>query len=152
MKTTHRTWYRQLLFRCTIKIQETVDLYLMSATVRHVALSSPGTTFLTSKNIFSSVHFPDHILNGMIPRRDGVFGVGTRSATWSHMCTFCDKKFQNRSDCKGHINSVHLNTKPFVCKHCTLGYSYRQSLSRHLVNCKMNPFNLISISQFSQKN
>ncbi|XP_055895494.1 zinc finger and BTB domain-containing protein 43-like isoform X21 [Biomphalaria glabrata] len=55
---------------------------------------------------------------------------------YKHSCSFCGKKFNNRSDCVGHVNSVHLNTKPFICKYCTMSYSYKQSLNRHLLSCK----------------
>ncbi|CAG5129496.1 unnamed protein product [Candidula unifasciata] len=99
---------------------------------------SPGQS--VSKFDESSGDPSDYLQNGMLFTKQDMLDVGTRSASWSHTCSFCDKKFQNKADCKGHINSVHLNAKPFVCEHCAVSYSYRQSLSRHLVSCKMNPY------------
>lgn len=55
----------------------------------------------------------------------------------SVMCTYCMKKFWNRADCQGHINSQHLHQKPFVCRKCLLPFSYKSSLKSHEVFCQL---------------
>lgn len=52
-------------------------------------------------------------------------------------CKCCGKKFWNRTACLGHVNSQHLNVKPFECKTCHLSFSYKQSLKRHERVCNI---------------
>ena len=52
-------------------------------------------------------------------------------------CSYCDKKFWNKSDCHGHINSQHLKLKPFVCRKCAQTFSYKQSLKSHEMFCQL---------------
>ncbi|XP_076460734.1 uncharacterized protein LOC143293577 isoform X28 [Babylonia areolata] len=60
-------------------------------------------------------------------------GVRKKSVT----CTHCDKKFWNKSDCIGHINSQHLKLKPFVCRKCLQQFSYKQSWKSHELFCQV---------------
>jgi len=81
----------------------------------------------------------------------GVLGVGQQlmptypmseqraegSRKKSVSCSYCDKKFWNKSDCHGHINSQHLKLKPFVCRKCAQTFSYKQSLKSHEMFCQL---------------
>lgn len=62
-------------------------------------------------------------------------GEGSRKKTVS--CTHCDKKFWNKSDCIGHINSQHLKLKPYVCRKCAQQFSYKQSWKSHELFCQI---------------
>lgn len=50
-------------------------------------------------------------------------------------CTYCRKNYWNKADCLGHINSQHLKRKPYICKVCSVPFSYKQSLKRHEQSC-----------------
>lgn len=61
-------------------------------------------------------------------------GMGSKK---KFFCKCCGKKFWNKTACMGHVNSQHLNVKPFECKNCHLSFSYKQSLKRHERLCFM---------------
>lgn len=100
--------------------------------------ASPNLNMFSPYESFSSILFPDLSENSTFFGQVEPYNLGSQQLVCNPTCRFCGKKFHNRSDCMGHINSVHLNTRPYVCKHCAVSYSYRQSLNRHLLCCKKN--------------
>lgn len=50
-------------------------------------------------------------------------------------CMFCHRKFWNKTDCQGHMNSRHLNIKPFSCGKCSMKFSYKQNWRKHEICC-----------------
>lgn len=51
-------------------------------------------------------------------------------------CQYCLKRFWNKADCQGHINTQHLKLKPFICRKCSVSFSYKQSLKSHELLCQ----------------
>ena len=49
-------------------------------------------------------------------------------------CEFCDKTLSGKYRLKIHINSVHLNLKPFSCKECDMSFSQKFNLKRHILS------------------
>lgn len=49
------------------------------------------------------------------------------------VCGVCGKSFQFRNDYVGHMNSKHLNRRPYKCSFCNTSFPYSQSLRRHLL-------------------
>ncbi|XP_055895432.1 zinc finger and SCAN domain-containing protein 4-like isoform X12 [Biomphalaria glabrata] len=54
----------------------------------------------------------------------------------SIVCELCQKTFASRRLLSGHMNSKHLKAKPYVCPHCSKGFSYKTSLDYHLKTCQ----------------
>ena len=46
-------------------------------------------------------------------------------------CHFCLKMFSSTRDCVGHMNSRHLNRKPYTCEKCSKSFSHKTSLNCH---------------------
>ncbi|TIB68371.1 hypothetical protein E3P77_01116 [Wallemia ichthyophaga] len=44
----------------------------------------------------------------------------------------CDKSFKSHRALTVHINTTHLNIRPFVCLQCDKSYGYKHLLQRHL--------------------
>lgn len=53
----------------------------------------------------------------------------------NYSCKYCGKNYWNKTDCEGHINTHHLNLKPYVCRVCSVPFCYKQSLKRHELTC-----------------
>lgn len=53
----------------------------------------------------------------------------------NYVCRFCHKRFVLQQDCDGHINAVHLKTKPYICNSCNCGFAYRRYLADHKKKC-----------------
>ncbi|XP_076460739.1 uncharacterized protein LOC143293577 isoform X31 [Babylonia areolata] len=53
----------------------------------------------------------------------------------NYVCNFCNKRFVLQQDCDGHINAVHLKTKPYICDVCNCGFAYRRYLADHKKKC-----------------
>lgn len=52
-----------------------------------------------------------------------------------YTCHFCWKAFVVRRDWEGHINSVHLKSKPFRCHICSWSSAHRGELQKHVKKC-----------------
>lgn len=46
-------------------------------------------------------------------------------------CERCDKYFIKRVDYLGHMNTRHLNLRPYACDLCNKSFAYLKSLRRH---------------------
>ena len=49
-----------------------------------------------------------------------------------HQCTFCDKKFSERSNFNRHITNVHDVKMPYSCNICETNFSLYTSLRNHI--------------------
>ena len=47
-------------------------------------------------------------------------------------CEFCGRIFKSRSTLREHIDSLHLNKKPFKCEDCGKGFPSNHRLSDHI--------------------
>ncbi|RUS91750.1 hypothetical protein EGW08_000458, partial [Elysia chlorotica] len=61
--------------------------------------------------------------------------LGTKIKKKTHVCSICSKAFVNSRILKGHINSVHLDIRPYTCKYCSRGFSYENNLNNHVKMC-----------------
>lgn len=50
-------------------------------------------------------------------------------------CEYCGRKFSNKRDCMGHVNSAHLHRKPFVCDLCQRSFAGKKTLNNHRKIC-----------------
>lgn len=55
-----------------------------------------------------------------------------------HTCRFCGKGFVLRQDHDGHVNCVHLKTKPYVCDKCQASFANKRYLVDHKKRCTWN--------------
>lgn len=46
-------------------------------------------------------------------------------------CERCDKYFAKKLDYLGHMNTRHLNARPYVCDLCNKSFAHLKSLQRH---------------------
>ena len=49
----------------------------------------------------------------------------------NHVCTFCEKAFENKRHCEIHIMSTHENRKDFECSLCQKPFFDVHNLKRH---------------------
>ncbi|KAL0892732.1 hypothetical protein ABMA27_014446 [Loxostege sticticalis] len=49
-----------------------------------------------------------------------------------HPCSYCDKRFKNKSALRKHYVTVHENTKKFECNECGEQFSVRNHLQTHI--------------------
>ena len=52
-----------------------------------------------------------------------------------YKCNFCDKVFNQRSNCNKHVRSVHMNIK-YSCSLCIAKLSSKQALQKHMASHK----------------
>jgi len=67
----------------------------------------------------------------------GLKGAATMQAPFfgsGVVCQHCGKRCISRRDLEGHINTVHLKLKPFVCP-CGKGFAYNRNLHVHKKVC-----------------
>ena len=50
-------------------------------------------------------------------------------------CSFCERQFANKRDLEGHINSAHLNIKPYSCEICLKEFAGKKTLNNHKKVC-----------------
>lgn len=48
-----------------------------------------------------------------------------------HACRFCGKGFVLQQDRDGHVNAVHLKTKPYGCDVCHMSFANKRYLVEH---------------------
>ncbi|BFY98316.1 hypothetical protein BsWGS_01347 [Bradybaena similaris] len=53
----------------------------------------------------------------------------------NHVCGICSKAFVNSRILMGHVNSVHLNIKPYKCLYCSKRFSYKNNVDVHAKTC-----------------
>ena len=72
-----------------------------------------------------------------------------------YICNECGVAFVEKRSLKSHMNSVHLNIKPFKCEHCQSAFVVDAELKRHVgrvhLKEKNHPCKLCNKSFFAKK-
>lgn len=132
-------------FKCGLCKKEIFSKYFFGQHIRkeHFGNKKLGGFYLCQYCDKSRVFIDASALTLHIKQVHMNMGLKTKSA-----CETCGKYFHNKTNLQRHINTVHLNLRPFSCHLCNLSFGQQCQLTGHIrLHSKPRNFKCVQCSR-----